>query len=82
MTELCHLSGGQKTLVSAAFIFAMQMCDPVPFYILDEIDAALDARGRKRIADWMATRNDVQFICITFWKEFLERADRYGDSLV
>ena len=63
-------------MVSAAFIFAMQMCDPVPFYVLDEIDAALDARGRKRIAEWMATKQEIQFICITFRREFLEKANK------
>lgn len=36
------LSGGQKTLVALALIFAIQRCDPAPFYLFDEIDAALD----------------------------------------
>ncbi len=37
-----QLSGGQKTLVALALIFAIQRCDPAPFYLFDEIDAALD----------------------------------------
>lgn len=42
-----QLSGGQKTLVALALIFAIQRCDPAPFYLFDEIDAALvRARGQ------------------------------------
>ena len=37
-----ELSGGQKTLVALAFILAIQRCDPAPFYLFDEVDAALD----------------------------------------
>lgn len=36
-----QLSGGQKTLVALALIFAIQRCDPAAFYLFDEIDAAL-----------------------------------------
>jgi structural maintenance of chromosome 3 (chondroitin sulfate proteoglycan 6) len=41
-----QLSGGQKTLVALAFIFAIQRCDPAPFYLFDEVDAALDTDYR------------------------------------
>ena len=41
-----QLSGGQKTLVALAFIFAIQRCDPAPFYLFDEVDAALDTDFR------------------------------------
>ena len=41
-----QLSGGQKTLVALAFILAIQRCDPAPFYLFDEVDAALDADYR------------------------------------
>jgi len=44
------LSGGQKTLVALALIFAIQRCDPAPFYLFDEIDAALDPQYRTRCA--------------------------------
>lgn len=42
-----QLSGGQKTLVALALIFAIQRCDPAPFYLFDEIDAALDPQVNK-----------------------------------
>ncbi len=40
-----QLSGGQKTLAALALIFAIQRCDPAPFYLFDEIDAALDPQA-------------------------------------
>lgn len=40
MREMNQLSGGQKSLVALALIFAIQKCDPAPFYLFDEIDQA------------------------------------------
>ena len=45
-----QLSGGQKSLVALAMIFAIQKCDPAPFYLFDEIDANLDADRRTAVA--------------------------------
>lgn len=45
-----QLSGGQKSLVALALIFAIQQCDPAPFYLFDEIDANLDAQYRTAVA--------------------------------
>lgn len=50
MKEMMQLSGGQKSLVALAFIFAIQKCDPAPFYLFDEIDQALDPQHRKAVA--------------------------------
>merc|ERR1712062_903426 len=47
MREMNQLSGGQKSLVALALIFAIQKCDPAPFYLFDEIDQALDPMYRK-----------------------------------
>ncbi|KAI9005213.1 putative chromosome segregation protein SudA [Gaertneriomyces semiglobifer] len=48
--QVSQLSGGQKSLVALALIFAIQMCDPAPFYLFDEIDAALDSVYRSAVA--------------------------------
>lgn len=50
MKDMQQLSGGQKSLVALALIFAIQKCDPAPFYLFDEIDQALDAQHRKAVA--------------------------------
>jgi len=44
-----QLSGGQKTVVALTLIFAIQRCDPAPFYLFDEIDAALDPQYRTAV---------------------------------
>jgi chromosome segregation protein len=60
------LSGGEKTLVALMFIFALQLFKPAPFYILDEVDAALDKPNSKNLADLVATMSrDSQFILVT-----------------
>lgn len=45
-----QLSGGQRTIVALALIFAIQRSDPAPFYLLDEVDAALDPQYRTTVA--------------------------------
>ena len=54
--SLKALSGGQKTLVALALIFAIQRCDPAPFYLFDEIDAALDPAFRTTVARMLASQ--------------------------
>ena len=53
MREMNQLSGGQKSLVALALIFAIQKCDPAPFYLFDEIDQVIrqESRGRGWNAD-------------------------------
>ena len=48
------LSGGQKTLVSLSFLLALQRCCPAPYYVLDEVDAALDPVYLPRIVELIA----------------------------
>ncbi len=50
MKDMQQLSGGQKSLVALTMIFAIQKCDPAPFYLFDEIDQALDSQHRKAVA--------------------------------
>ena len=67
MREMNQLSGGQKSLVALALIFAIQKCDPAPFYLFDEIDQALDAQHRKAVADMIhELSSEAQFITTTF----------------
>ncbi|GFR44505.1 hypothetical protein Agub_g5769 [Astrephomene gubernaculifera] len=75
------LSGGQKTLVALALIFAIQRCDPAPFYLFDEIDAALDPQYRTTVAAVLRRQaadavHPAQFIVTTFHPQIVMEADR------
>ena len=62
-----QLSGGQKSLVALTLIFAIQKCDPAPFYLFDEIDSALDTEHRIAVAKMIhELSSDAQFITTTF----------------
>ncbi|KAJ3039435.1 Structural maintenance of chromosomes protein 3 [Rhizophlyctis rosea] len=82
--RMSQLSGGQKSLVALALIFAIQKCDPAPFYLFDEIDAALDAQYRTAVANMIhELADDAQFITTTFRPELLVHADQfYGVTFV
>nr|CAD2186922.1 unnamed protein product [Meloidogyne enterolobii] len=76
--DITSLSGGQKTLVALALIFAIQKCDPAPFYLFDEIDAALDQEHRRAIAEMIHDLSQTaQFITTTFRAELLEHAEKF-----
>ncbi|KAI8320202.1 RecF/RecN/SMC protein [Martensiomyces pterosporus] len=73
-----QLSGGQKSLVALALIFAIQRCDPAPFYLFDEIDANLDAVYRTAVADMIHELSRAcQFVTTTFRPEMLVHADKF-----
>lgn len=88
--KIGQLSGGQKSLCALALIFAIQQCDPAPFYLFDEIDANLDAQYRTAVASMLQKlsgqggqdqKGGGQFICTTFRPEMVLVADRcYGVS--
>ncbi|GMN46975.1 hypothetical protein TIFTF001_016156 [Ficus carica] len=88
-----QLSGGQKTVVALTLIFAIQRCDPAPFYLFDEIDAALDPQYRTAVGNLdgsfttvpidmirrLADMASTQFITTTFRPELVKVADKiYG----
>ncbi|GAA5910698.1 hypothetical protein JCM5296_006815 [Sporobolomyces johnsonii] len=76
--KLQQLSGGQKALVALAMIFAIQKCDPAPFYLFDEIDANLDADRRTAVAAMIdELSQEAQYICTTFRAELIPHADAY-----
>jgi len=74
-----QLSGGQQSLVALALIFAIQRCDPAPFYVFDEIDAALDDTHRKAVAEMISrqSKQGIQFILTTHRPELIGTADKH-----
>ncbi|XP_046992407.1 structural maintenance of chromosomes protein 3 [Schistocerca americana] len=78
MREMNQLSGGQKSLVALGLIFAIQKCDPAPFYLFDEIDQALDSQHRMAVANMIhELSKDAQFITTTFRPELLVHANKF-----
>ncbi|CAK9098995.1 unnamed protein product [Durusdinium trenchii] len=75
---MAQLSGGQKTVVAISLIFAIQRLEPAPFYLFDEIDAALDAQYRTAVARLIARdAKNAQMVLTTFRPEIIETADRF-----
>jgi structural maintenance of chromosome 3 (chondroitin sulfate proteoglycan 6) len=74
-----QLSGGQKSLCALTLIFAIQQCDPAPFYLFDEIDANLDTQYRTAVAAMIAelAQDGGQFICTTFRTEMIHVAEKF-----
>ena len=74
------LSGGERALTAVALLFAMLEVRPVPFCVLDEVDAALDEANIGRFADALRSLADrTQFIVITHNRGTIEAADAlYG----
>ena len=71
-----QLSGGQRALVALTLIFAIQRCDPAPFYLFDEIDSALDPNYRSCVAAMIKQESKhAQFITTTFRPELVSTAD-------
>jgi len=77
------MSGGEKTLTALAFLFAIQRFRPAPFYILDEIDAALDKPNTKKTVDLINKYSDSsQFIVISHNEATIQAAKTvYGVSM-
>jgi len=75
---MAQLSGGQKTVVALCLVFAIQRLEPAPFYLFDEIDAALDAQYRTAVAKLIARdAKNAQMVLTTFRPEIIETADRF-----
>jgi len=77
------MSGGEKTITALAFLFAIQRIKPAPFYILDEVDAALDKPNTKKIIELIKKySSDSQFIVISHNETTIQAADAvYGVSM-
>ncbi len=64
--DIRSLSGGEKTMTALAFIFAIQEYEPASFYVLDEVDAALDKANAERLAGLVSKYSDkAQYIMIS-----------------
>jgi len=70
------LSGGEKTLTALAFIFAIQEHEPASFYILDEVDAALDKHNSEKFAKLVRKYSDrAQYVIVSHNDYVLGEAD-------
>jgi chromosome segregation protein len=83
MKKLSLLSGGEKSLVALAFMFAVFLARPCPFYILDEVEAALDDVNIDRFLQLVHEYSGrAQFIIVTHQKRTMDAADvLYGVSM-
>ena len=74
--RLTLLSGGEKSMTALAFLFAVFLARPCPFYILDEVEAALDDLNLDRFLALLRRYcGEAQFIVITHQKRTMEAAD-------
>jgi structural maintenance of chromosome 1 len=78
--DMEQLSGGEKTVAALALLFAIHSYQPAPFFVLDEVDAALDNTNVAKIAAYIKTQASpaFQFVVISLKSSLYER----GDSLV
>jgi chromosome segregation protein len=83
MKRLSLLSGGEKSLTALAFLFAIFLARPCPFYVLDEVEAALDDLNIDRFLRLLRRYSErAQFIVVTHQKRTMEAADTlYGVSM-
>ncbi len=81
--DIRSLSGGEKTMTALAFIFAVQEYQPASFYILDEVDAALDKRNSEKLAQLIKSYTGrAQYIVISHNDGVISEADNlYGVSM-
>jgi chromosome segregation protein len=83
VTRLSLLSGGERSLTVLAFVFAIFRARPSPFYVLDEVDAALDDVNLQRLLKVVRSfRGHAQIIMVTHQKRSMEIADvLYGITM-
>ena len=83
LQSLSLLSGGERALTAIALLFSIIQVRPVPFCVLDEVEAALDEANVARFGRYLsAFQNDTQFIVVTHRKGTMEAADvLYGVTM-
>ncbi|CAF1354411.1 unnamed protein product, partial [Didymodactylos carnosus] len=72
-----NLSGGEKTVAAIALMFALRSFKPAPFFLLDEVDAALDNTNIGKVADFIREQSQQEFQClvISLKEQFFSRSD-------
>lgn len=83
LQKMTLLSGGEKSLTALALLFAVYRTRPCPFYILDEVEAALDDTNLRRFIAFVdSLRDHTQFLIVTHQRRTMEMADvLYGVSM-
>lgn len=83
LKKMSLLSGGERSLAAIALLFAVYSVRPVPFFILDEVEQALDDSNLRRFVAFINTmRKNTQFLIITHQRRTMEMADvLYGVSM-
>ena len=83
MRRLSLLSGGERSLTALAYLFGVFRARPSPFYLLDEVEAALDDVNLHRFLDLVHEfREEAQLVVVTHQKRTMEAADvLYGVSM-
>merc|ERR1712121_397039 len=73
---MSNLSGGEKTIAALALLFAIHSFQPAPFFVLDEIDAALDNTNIGKVASYIESQKEnMNIMVISLKVEFSSRAD-------
>jgi len=81
--DIRSLSGGEKTMTALSFLFSIQEHEPASFYVMDEVDAALDKTNSEKLAHLVATYSkQAQYLIISHNDALINQADiLYGVSM-
>jgi chromosome segregation protein len=83
LSKMSLMSGGEKSLTALALLFALYRTRPSPFYVLDEVEAALDDTNLRRFVNFVdSLRIHTQFVIVSHQRRTMEQADTlYGVSM-
>jgi structural maintenance of chromosome 1 len=75
--DMEQLSGGEKTVAALALLFAIHSYRPAPFFVMDEVDAALDNVNLRKVCNYISQRSKTDFQCIVISLKdmFYERSE-------
>lgn len=75
--DMEQLSGGEKTVAALSLLFAIHSFHPAPFFVMDEVDAALDNINLRKVCNYISQRSKTDFQCIVISLKdmFYERSD-------